>query len=91
MCSYENMLALGCIACCCLCSSDILRHQDKRGASSKRVKPTAQKNPAPQSQMLFAEPSPIVHAPQPDEGQQLKSIRNKLDYERRKGSQMVRR
>ena len=39
--------------------------------------------------MSFAEPSPIVHAPQPDEGQWLKSIRNKLDYERRKGAMMV--
>ena len=39
--------------------------------------------------MSFAEPSPIVHAPQPDEGQRLKSIRNKLDYERRKGAMMV--
>ena len=39
--------------------------------------------------MSFAEPSPIVHAPQPDEGQRLKSIRNKLDYERRKVAMMV--
>ncbi len=39
--------------------------------------------------MLFAEPSPIVHVLQLDEVQRLKSIRNKLDYERRKGATMV--
>lgn len=39
--------------------------------------------------MSFAEPSPIVHVLQLDEVQRLKSIRNKLDYERRKGATMV--
>jgi hypothetical protein len=39
--------------------------------------------------MSFAEPSSITHAPQPNEGPWLKSIRNKLDYERRKGAKMV--
>jgi chromosome segregation ATPase len=39
--------------------------------------------------MSFTELSPITHAPQPNEGQRLKSIRNKLDYKRRKGAKMV--
>ena len=88
MCSHANMLVIASAQTKRKkrrSNSGISRHQDKRGASSKHVK----QNPAPQSQMLFAELSPIVHAPQPDEGQQLKSIRNKLDYKRRKGAMMV--
>lgn len=68
-------------------ADSISRH--KRTGKAKSVKPGAVQNVFPNQPMSFAEPPSIVVPKKPSQAQRLKSIRNRLDYERRKGSQMV--